>query len=94
VNIHIKIEDIIKELKGSNLIEKERLCNIKHIIDSINEEVVKRHLLDIYDEHCFKHDIKKSDKDTLINKIRNLEDDEKLKQVMRILEENDRDSNR
>ena len=54
-----KIEDIIKELKGSNLIEKERLCNIKHIIDSINEEVVKRHLLDIYDEHCFKHDIKK-----------------------------------
>lgn len=89
-----KIEDIIKELKGSNLIEKERLCNIKHIIDSINEEVVKRHLLDIYDEHCFKHDIKKSDKDTLINKIRNLEDDEKLKQVMRILEENDRDSNR
>lgn len=37
---------------------------------------------------------KKSDKDTLINKIRNLEDDEKLKQVMRILEENDRDSNR
>lgn len=89
-----KIEDVIKELKGSNLIEKERLCNIKHIIDSINEEVVKRHLLDIYDEHCFKHDIKKSDKDTLINKIRNLEDDEKLKQVMRILEENDRDSNR
>lgn len=89
-----KIEDIIKELKGSNLIEKERLCNIKLIIDSINEEVVKRHLLDIYDEHCFKHDIKKSDKDTLINKIRNLEDDEKLKQVMRILEENDRDSNR
>lgn len=34
------------------------------------------------------------DKDALIKKIRNLDNDEKLKQVMRILEENDKDSNR
>ena len=89
-----KIEDIIKELRSSKLIQHERLQNIKSIIDLINEERVKRKLLELYDDYCFKHDINKSDKDTLINKIRNLENDEKLKQVMRILEENDRDSNR
>lgn len=88
-----KIEEIIKELKGSNLIEKERLRNIKHIIDSINEEVIKRHLFNIYDEYCFKYDINKSDKDILINKIKNLDDKDKLKQVMRILEENDKNNN-
>lgn len=34
-----------------------------------------------------------NNKDTLIKKIRNLDDDEKLKQVMRILEENDKNNN-
>lgn len=33
-----KIEDIIKELRSPKLIEKERLHNIKNIIDLINEE--------------------------------------------------------
>ena len=89
-----KIEDIIQELRGSKLIEHERLQNIKSIIDLINEERVKRKLLELYDDYCFKHDINMNDKDDLIKKIRNLDDDEKLKQVMRILEENDKDSNR
>ena len=60
----------------------------------INEERVKRKLLELYDDYCFKHDINMDDKDALIKKIRNLDNDEKLKQVMRILEENDKDSNR
>lgn len=89
-----KIEDIIQKLRGSKLIEHERLQNIKSIIDLINEERVKRKLLELYDDYCFKHDINMNDKDDLIKKIRNLDDDEKLKQVMRILEENDKDSNR
>ena len=89
-----KIEDIIKDLRSPKLIEKERLHNIKNIIDSINEERVKRKLLELYDDYCFNHDINMHDKDVLIKKIRNLDDDEKLKQVMRILEKNDKDSNR
>lgn len=89
-----KIEKIIGELRGTDLIEKERLNNIKSIIDLISEEKVKRKLLELYDEYCFKHDINKDAKDNLINKIKNLDDEEKLKKVMRILEENDKDSNR
>ncbi len=89
-----KIEDIIKDLRSPKLIEKEKLHNIKNIIDLINEERVKRKLLELYDDYCFKHDINMDDKDALIKKIRNLDNDEKLKQVMRILEENDKDSNR
>ena len=89
-----KIEKIIGELRGTDLIEKERLNNIKSIIDLISEEKVKRKLLELYDEYCFKHDINKDVKDNLINKIKNLGDEEKLKKVMRILEENDKDSNR
>ena len=89
-----KIEDIIKDLRSPKLIEKERLHNIKNIIDSINEERVKRKLLELYDDYCFNHDINMHDKDVLIKKIRNLDDDEKLKQVMRILEKNDKDSTR
>ena len=89
-----KIEDIIKDLRSPKLIEKERLHNIKNIIDLINEERVKRKLLELYDDYCFKHDINMNDKNVLIRKIKHLDDDKKLKQVMRILEENDKDSNR
>lgn len=89
-----KIEDIIKELRSPKLIEKERLHNIKNIIDLINEERVKRKLLELYNDYCFKYDINMNNKDTLIKKIRNLDDDEKLKQIMRILEENDKNNNR
>lgn len=88
-----KIEDIIKDLRSPKLIEKERLYNIKNIIDLINEERVKRKLLELYNDYCFKYDINMNNKDTLIKKIRNLDDDEKLKQVMRILEENDKNNN-
>lgn len=88
-----KIEDIIKELRSPKLIEKERLHNIKNIIDLINEEKVKRKLLELYNDYCFKYDINMNNKDTLIKKIRNLDDDEKLKQIMRILEENDKNNN-
>lgn len=36
-----KIEDIIKDLRSPKLIEKEKLHNIKNIIDLINEESKK-----------------------------------------------------
>ena len=81
------LEDIGKELMKSKIIEKERLEVIENIIDSVNEDVIKIRLLDEYNGYCFEHDIHKTDKDLLIDGIKNLDDGNKIEQLIKVLEE-------
>lgn len=77
-----QLKKIVKLLSDSNEINHKRLDHIKKIIDRIGENTVKNKLMELYK----KHDNSKS---KLVEQLLIEKDDEKLRKIKEILENND-----
>ena len=77
-----QLKRIVKLLSDSNEINYKRLEHIKKIIDRIGENTVKNKLMELYK----KHDNSKS---KLVEQLLIEKDDEKLRKIREILENND-----
>ena len=82
-NSYKNIRRIIERLKSKEKIEGAELERIRKIIDKIGEKTVKQKLLQLYEQH------QDNDRTKIITLIKDETDEEKLKKIKEILEEDD-----
>lgn len=89
-----KIEKIITLLKNKEKISNMELEDIKKIIDRISEDVVRKKLLELYNSYCQMNVHYIKEKNNLVEEIKHINDPKKLEQIRKILEKNDKNTNK